>query len=246
MRDAAAAAAARRSPAVTFGAVAAAVLAIDAATKHLAPLLASRGAALGDWARFTVLHNDRLTGGVSLGAATVLAHAAVLLGLVALMAAVCRPLSDVDDSAPLWLGLLAGAALGNGVEVVAGAGGATDFLALRYAEGAEVVGNLADVAACVGLALLVRGTGRIALAIRRTRHAVVVPAVTPTVARERAAYAGDVAVPLHVYRETAVDVERPARRRQRPNDGRGRRTAPTPRPMSLASDEPAISVVDAG
>jgi lipoprotein signal peptidase len=143
-----------------FGIVALMVLAGDALTKELAiRILPSGGASIGlldDTIRFVPLHNDQAALGLSLGAYTWHVGVVLLVATILLVVRVCRELGAVDPWAPRILGLIAGAACGNLFSLILSPAGVPDFIALDVGGGREVVMNLADIAAYVGLVLLGR------------------------------------------------------------------------------------------
>lgn len=116
--------------------------------------------------RLTVILNDRSAFGISLGPYTW--HINLVLTTVALLLclSLCRPLAVIDGWAPLMLGLIAGAATGNLVSLISSPQGVPDFIAVPTGHGRELVFNLADVAALIGVALLIRTTGAVARALR--------------------------------------------------------------------------------
>ena len=156
-----AAAAARSSPVVVFALWATTVAVLDLTSKQLAAtLLGPDGEVplpiLRNSVRLAVVLNDQSAFGVSLGTYTW--HINLVLTIVALFlsAALCRALAALDAWAPVMLGLIAGAATGNLVGLIFSPRGVLDFIAVRSGQGSEVVFNLADVAAIVGVLLVVR------------------------------------------------------------------------------------------
>jgi lipoprotein signal peptidase len=109
-----------------------------------------------DGVRLAVVLNNQSAFGVSLGRYTW--HINLVLTLLALGLAVmlCRTLAALDSWAPVMLGLIAGAAIGNLASLVTSPGGVLDFIAISTSPSHELVFNLADVAAAFGLILLVR------------------------------------------------------------------------------------------
>lgn len=149
------------SPLVSFAACAAGVTALDLGSKQLAAgLLASRGdvplTVFGDGVRLAVVLNDQSAFGVSLGPYTWHINFALTLIALVLAVALCRALSALDSWAPVMLGLIAGAAMGNLVSLIASPKGVLDFIAVSSGADQELVFNLADVAAALGVVLLVR------------------------------------------------------------------------------------------
>jgi lipoprotein signal peptidase len=144
------------SPLAHCAAVAAGVVAIDLVTKLAAvALLDGRDVPLAGGTWLTTYYNDTFARGLALGPLTTPATLALALLVLALVWRVCAPLARHDAMAPVALGLLAGATVGNAADFLRTGVGAVDFLAVPTAEGA-IVFNLADVAAYLGVALLVR------------------------------------------------------------------------------------------
>lgn len=162
---------ARMSPVGVLAISATTVAAIDLSTKQIAAfVLGTRGDVsvplFHHAIRLTVILNDRSAFGISLGPYTwqinlVLTTVALLLCL-----SLCRPLAVIDGWAPLMLGLIAGAATGNLVSLIFSPQGVPDFIAVPTGHGQELVFNLADVAAVIGVALLIRTIGTVARALR--------------------------------------------------------------------------------
>lgn len=152
--------------------VAIAVLAVDMASKSLAlALLGARTVPLPLGGFLRVVYNDGFARGPSLGALTLPATLLLAAALLYMMARVCAPLAEHDRTAPLALGLVAGAAMGNAADLFLTARGVVDFLGVRTGREA-IVFNLADVAAYAGVVLLARTLwilGRLAWAERASR-----------------------------------------------------------------------------
>ena len=141
------------------------VAAGDLLTKEVALLLVSgSGVATSSLLRFAVVHNDKAAFGFSVGPYTWELNLALTLGAIALIVPVSRDLSAIDRHAPTALGLILGGALGNFVSLILSPNGVVDFIGIQMRGGGELFLNFADVAAYVGLALLLR-TG--ALIVRR-------------------------------------------------------------------------------
>ncbi|SRR5579883_398093 len=168
----------RHSPLVALAVCATAVAIADLVTKQLAAaLLTGRGGIpvplplVGHAVRLAMVLNDKSAFGVSLGPYTW--HINLLLTLLALVLSVvlCRALAMLDVWAPIMLGLIAGAAAGNLVSLVASPHGVLDFIAVQSGGGSELVFNVADVAAILGVMLVLRTVWTVARAIRRNAHA---------------------------------------------------------------------------
>ena len=151
------------------------VATVDLASKQIAlDTLSARGAApvaLIDHAvRFAIVLNDQSAFGVSLGPYTWHINLVLtFLGLV-LSIVLCPSLTVVDGWAPVMLGLIAGAATGNMVSLVFSPDGVPDFIAVTGGHGHEWVFNLADVAALVGIVMLIRSARLIGRAVVRVRR----------------------------------------------------------------------------
>ena len=206
----------RRGPIEGMALVAAIVVAIDFESKRYAAATLGAGErVLAEGLRLTIVHNDLLVGGVSLGGATRAINVALIAVLVALMTMVVRDLTAVDPAAPRVLGLLAGAAVGNALDLAGPGAGAVDFIAVAHGPGAEIAFNLADIAFVIGLVLCARTVVRVLLAWRIQRAIAADPAIVGTIGPRRAF---DVEVPRNVI----VDGLRPRRapaERRRPASG---------------------------
>lgn len=151
----------RLPPVAGFAVCAAAVAVADLTSKQLAAaMLGEQGDVpiplFGPGVHLAVVLNDQSAFGVSLGPYTW--HINLVLTVVALVLAtmLCRSLAALDSWAPAILGLIAGAATGNLVSLIVSPQGVLDFIAVRRGHGREIVFNLADVAAVLGVVLLVR------------------------------------------------------------------------------------------
>ncbi|HEU4564029.1 MAG TPA: signal peptidase II [Gemmatimonadaceae bacterium] len=163
----------RPPPLVRFAAAATLVAIADLATKALALALLGAGqdVPLAGPLHLTLVHNTASAGSVSLGAYTWHINALATLLSVVLAVLVCSRLAALDRAAPVMLGLIAGAALGNLGSMVVPPAGVPDFIAYRYEFGTDVVFNVADVAAYIGIALAARTATLIGFAILRERRA---------------------------------------------------------------------------
>lgn len=161
------------SPVAILAATATAVAVVDLATKQMASfVLGTRGAVslplFRNAVRLTVILNDQSAFGVSLGPYTW--HINLVLTTVALLLclSLCRALAVIDEWAPFMLGLITGAATGNLVSLISSPQGVPDFIAVRSWNGHELVFNFADVAAVIGVALLIRTTWTVGVALTRS------------------------------------------------------------------------------
>lgn len=185
------------APGVRCVAVALTVAMADQASKLLAAArLDGVDVPLAGDAFLTLVHNDTFARGMALGGATLPATLLLSVALLLLVARACTPLAQVDRAAPLGLGLVAGATIGNAVDFLHTGRGAVDFIGVHTAEGALVF-NLADVAAYAGVALLAHSTWRISRHIRAERALTSVERVVATTAPE-------VVQPLPLFVEPGV------------------------------------------
>ena len=133
------------------------VAAVDWFTKAMASRVAGvEPIALTGWLRVHVVHNDGTAFGLSAGAYTWQLNLVLTIATIALMLPVSRDLARIDKSAPRALGLITGGALGNLASLLMSPPGVVDFIAIPVSARSEFVLNLADVAAYIGFAMLVR------------------------------------------------------------------------------------------
>ncbi len=146
----------------------------DLLTKQAAVLmLAGDETVFGSWLRLTLVHNDAAALGFTFGAYTFHVNLVVKLGAILLMLAASRDLARIDPQAPVALGFIVGAALGNLGSLLMHPAGVVDFIALGVGAGRELVLNAADVAAYAGLAMLGRTAWRVISMARSPAHAVI-------------------------------------------------------------------------
>ena len=152
------------------------VAGLDLLSKGLATMtLAGGPVPIAGPMEFALVHNRGSAFGVSLGAYTFHLNAIATIIALGLTTLVVRGLSTVDPRAPIALGLIAGAAIGNLTSLLVPPAGVADFLAIEVSEGSRLVLNMADVAAYAGLAMTARSVMMLARAIsaeraRRVRH----------------------------------------------------------------------------
>ena len=161
----------RNRPVRRFAAIAAIVAAIDLLSKLLASrLLAERVVHLLGPVDLALTSNRGSAFGISLGAYTWQLNVIATSAALALAVVAIRSLTAIDRRAPLALGLIAGAALGNLTSLLVPPAGVTDFLSLRLSATTSVIMNFADLAAYAGVALIIRSVllVRRAIAARRT------------------------------------------------------------------------------
>ena len=145
------------------------VAAVDWLTKALAAkAAAAEPIAVTRWLRLAVVHNDGTAFGLSAGAYTWQLNLALTLAAIALMLPISRDLARIDKAAPRALGLITGGALGNLASIILSPPGVVDFIAVAVSPKSEFVLNVADVAAYVGLAMLVRSGFLIVAEMRHT------------------------------------------------------------------------------
>jgi lipoprotein signal peptidase len=118
--------------------------------------------------RFAVVHNDGTAFGLNAGTYTWQLNLALTLAAIALMLPVARDLAKIDARAPRALGLIVGGAVGNLASLVLSPPGVVDFISIGLGEHSELVLNVADLAAYVGLAMMLRTGFLIVAEIRRT------------------------------------------------------------------------------
>lgn len=135
----------------------------------------------------TTIHNELSAFGLSLGPLTWEINVIITLPAIVLAALVCRDLAAIDRVAPYSLGLIAGAALGNLTSLLVSPDGVLDFIAV-HAGDAEVVMNVADMAAYAGLGMLLHSGFRVYAALRAERsleRASATERLVPRAAHER-------------------------------------------------------------
>ncbi|MEO7962296.1 MAG: signal peptidase II, partial [Gemmatimonadaceae bacterium] len=154
--------------------IALAVAAIDLGTKAAAKrLLIQDPGVFSSPLQLAVVHNNAGAFGWSAGIYTWQLNLALTLAAIVFMIPVTRDLARIDSSAPRALGLIVGGALGNLASLVTSPKGVIDFIAINF-ESWGIVLNVADVAAYLGLAMILRTGCLIALAIVRDRRVAVV------------------------------------------------------------------------
>jgi lipoprotein signal peptidase len=151
-----------------FAACAISVAAVDALSKRLATaFLAERDIPVfGHAVRLAVVLNDQSAFSIPLGPYTWHINTALTVLALGLSVALCQALARIDVWAPIVLGLIAGAAAGNLLSLLFSPHGVIDFVAVNRGDGQELVFNVADVAAVLGLLLIMRTGVRVVQAIR--------------------------------------------------------------------------------
>jgi lipoprotein signal peptidase len=147
---------------------AALVVLADLASKELAArFLADGPFTLTSWLSLHLTHNQFGAYGLSFGPYTWEINLALTALAVCVVLPVGGELGRIDRGAPIGLGLIAGAALGNLASLLLSKAGVPDFIAFQ-ASSYGVVFNVADVAAYAGLALLVKTGFRLVAEMRST------------------------------------------------------------------------------
>jgi signal peptidase II len=153
--------------------VALVVLLCDLATKELALFFLSDGAVrlplLPRSIRFVLVANSGAAGGVWLGEYTRAINIGLTTLAIALATPVCRALAQIHRHAPMSLGLIVGAAMGNLLSLLI-APAVIDFIAIDRGHGRELVFNVADMAALFGLLLMAPITIAIVRQLRAARR----------------------------------------------------------------------------
>ena len=160
----------RQNAVARFATVAVWTAAVDLITKQIAlAALSDQGVRVSEGIRLTLAHNNASAFGIWLGPLTW--HINVVLTLTALVLAsvVCRHLTAIDRRAPLMLGLIAGAAVGNLSSMILSPIGVVDFIAVGANSGQRLVFNIADVAAYLGVAMSIRTVFTISRGIQQRR-----------------------------------------------------------------------------
>ncbi len=146
----------------------------DLLTKQMAVMmLTGNDAVFANWLRLTLVHNDAGAFGLSLGAHAFAINVVIKTGAMLLMLVASRDLARIDPDAPVGLGFIVGAALGNLASLLVNPAGVVDFIAIETGKGRELVLNAADIAAYVGLAMLGRTAWRVFSAARSPARAVI-------------------------------------------------------------------------
>ena len=123
---------------------------------------------LNDGLRFAVVHNAGTAFGLSAGTYTWQLNLALTLAAILLMVPVARDLARIDDAAPRALGLIVGGAVGNLASLLISPPGVVDFISVSMGAHSELVLNVADLAAYIGLAMLPRTGFLIVAEMRRS------------------------------------------------------------------------------
>lgn len=139
----------------------------DWVTKAVATWAVEGELVVSEKLRFAVVHNDGAAFGLSIGAYTWQVNLAVTLAAILFMIPVSRDLARIDAAAPRALGLIMGGALGNLFSLVTSPQGVVDFISVSMGASSELVLNVADLAAYIGLAMILRTGFLIAAELRK-------------------------------------------------------------------------------
>jgi lipoprotein signal peptidase len=159
--------------------------------------------AVTSWLHFAVVRNERGAFGVSFGAYTWQLNLALTLASILFVIPVSRDLARVDRAAPRALGLIVGGALGNLASLILSPRGVVDFIAVRLGPRTDLVLNVADVAAYVGLAMVLRTGFLIVNAMRRDARPRVHTHVSSVAPARLSVQQGELEVPRLVFEEPA-------------------------------------------
>lgn len=160
--------------------------------------------------RFAVVHNDAGAFGMSMGAYTWQLNLAITLAAIVFMIPVTRDLARIDSAAPRALGLIMGGALGNLGSLVSSPQGVIDFISVNMGGTSELVLNVADIAAYIGLAMVMRTGFLIVAELRKAAQPMaMVLADAPVTRPWRATFTErEVPVPVAVAADTPEQHER--------------------------------------
>ena len=145
------------------------VASIDWLSKAVAArFVASEPLILGERLRFAVVHNAGTAFGLSAGTYTWQLNMALTMAAILLIIPVVRDLARIDPAASGALGLITGGAVGNFGSLLLGPPGVVDFISIGLGLHTELVVNFADIAAYLGLAMILRTGFLLVAEIRRT------------------------------------------------------------------------------
>ena len=113
-----------------------------------------------------VINNTHLAWGFESTGLELPLTAVLTIVIAALVLRICRPLTEVDPSAPTMLGLLVGAGAANLADALIPPHGVADFMAVTTSAGSTTSFNVADVVLGLALVLSVRTMWRIAQTMR--------------------------------------------------------------------------------
>ena len=197
----------RNRPIERFVVVAALVSLVDLLTKYWATVsIPASGIPIGGPIDLGLTYNLGSAFGASFSTFPWHVNALATLAALGLAGAAVRALSRIDDRAPIALGLIAGAAIGNLASMLAPPAGVADFIAVQMSAGSRIVMNLADVAAYAGVAMMLRSLVLLSRAIGAERT------VRPGMRHDV-----EIGIPVAVEGGMRVPRSRPADPRDRPN-----------------------------
>ena len=197
----------RHRPIKRFVVVAALVSLVDLLTKYWASLsIPAAGIPIGGPIDLALAYNLGSAFGTSFAVLPWQVNALATLAALGLAGVAVRALSRIDERAPIALGLIAGAAIGNLASMLAPPAGVADFIAVQMSASTRIVMNLADVAAYSGVAMMIRSLILLSRAIGAERT------VRPGMRHEV-----EIGIPVAVERGMNLPHSRPSDRPERPN-----------------------------
>jgi lipoprotein signal peptidase len=173
-----------------------------------------------DRLRFAVVHNDAAAFGLGIGTYAWQINLAVTLAAIAFIIPVSRDLARIDPAAPRALGLIVGGALGNFGSLLLSPKGVVDFIAVGLGAGTEIVLNVADLAAYVGLAMMIRTAFLLVGELRRSARPTMMPVLDLPVRQPLQAIYSEREVALPVLVADAPAQQAPAPPFERPQSVR--------------------------
>ncbi len=232
-------------PLIVLSRMALVVAGIDLATKGVAAAVwGTEAMQILPALSINVVQNVTGAFGWSVGAYTWQLNLALTLCAVIFIVPVTRDLAEIDPSSPRALGLIVGGALGNLMSLLAPPPGVTDFIALHWRPGHQVVLNVADVAAYAGLGMLVRTTFRIVVALReqaRLKHRV---RIGSAYAQKAAARGAPARVRPRLAEVMVKDWSRVVDLGVVRADATPVREGPHPRPLGVSGEHDAVRLVE--
>lgn len=196
----------RNRPLGILARVALLVAAVDLLTKAAASRVVDGEIVLTEGLRLAVVHNDAAAFGWSIGAYTWQLNLALTLGAIVFIIPVSRELARVDAMAPRALGLIVGGALGNLASLVSSPQGVLDFISVAVGSSTELVLNVADLAAYLGLALIARTAFLIVAELRRVARPIPLALADVPGVRSWRARGAEAELPVMPDREVPVPV----------------------------------------
>ena len=197
----------RHRPIKRFLVVATFVSLVDLLTKYWASTsIPASGIPIGGPIDLALTYNLGSAFGKSFTTLPWQVNALATLAALGLAGAAVRALSRIDERAPIALGLIAGAAIGNLASMLAPPAGVADFIAVQMSASTRIVMNFADLAAYSGLALMIRSLVLLSRAIGAERT------VRPGLRHEV-----EIGIPVAVEHGMNLPRSRPSDRRERPN-----------------------------